>query len=72
MAKAVNGDSYDYAAITDNGTDGTYRFFVDREKLKIQLYNDTIQPITGEHTGPEGDVFLPGEGHLSGRRAAGR
>lgn len=71
MAKEVNGDSYDYAAITDNGTDGTYRFFVDREKLKIQLYNDTIQPITGEHTGPEGDVFLPGEGHLFRQEGGG-
>ncbi|WP_299143310.1 hypothetical protein [uncultured Dialister sp.] len=64
MTKAVNGDSYDYVAITDKGTDGTYRFFVDREKLKIQLYNDTIQPITGEHTGPEGYAFRPGEGNL--------
>ena len=44
----VRGNGYNYQAFTAGGSEGTYRFFVDREKLKLQLYNDNIQPLTGE------------------------
>ena len=52
----VRGNGYDYGAFTDGGDEGTYRFFVDREKLKLQLYNDNIQP--------EAYAFLPGRPSL--------
>ena len=64
MAGVVKENRYDYQAVTDKGTDGTYRFFVDREKLKLRLYNDNIQPLTGEYTGPEAYAFLPGRPSL--------
>lgn len=60
----VRGNSYDYRDFTARGTEGTYRFFVDREKLKLRLYNDNIQPLTGEYTGPEAYAFLPGRPSL--------
>lgn len=60
MAGVVKGNRYDYQAVTGEGIDDTYSFFVDQEKLKLQLYNDSIQPITGEYTGPEAYAFLPG------------
>lgn len=60
----VRGNGYNYQAFTAGGGEGTYRFFVDREKLKLQLYNDNIQPLTGEYTGPEAYVFLPGRPSL--------
>ena len=71
MAGVVKENRYDYQAVTDKGTDGTYRFFVDREKLKLQLYNDTIQPVTGEYTGPEAYAFLPGEPSLFHQEGGG-
>ena len=37
---------------------------MDREKLKLQLYNDNVQPLTGEYTGPEAYAFLPGRPSL--------
>lgn len=69
-AGGVRGNSYDYRDFTARGTEetyrfeGIYRFFVDREKLKLQLYNDNIQPLTGEYTGPEAYAFLPGRPSL--------
>ena len=63
-AGGVRGNSYDYRDFTARGTEGTYRFFVDREKLKLQLYNGNIQPLTGEYTGPEAYAFLPGRPSL--------
>lgn len=71
MAGVVKENRYDYQAVTDQGTDGTYRFFVDREKLKLQLYNDSIQPITGEYTGPEAYAFLPGKKSLFHQEGGG-
>lgn len=71
MAGVVKGNRYDYQAVTDKGTDGTYRFFVDQEKLKLQLYNDSIQPITGEYTGPEAYAFLPGKKSLFHQEGGG-
>ena len=71
MADVVKENRYDYQAVTDKGTDGTYRFFVDREKLKLQLYNDSIQPITGEYTGPEAYAFLPGKKSLFHQEGGG-
>lgn len=71
MAGVVKGDRYDYQAVTGEGTDGTYRFFVDQEKLKLQLYNDSIQPITGEYTGPEAYAFLPGKKSLFQQEGGG-
>lgn len=67
MAKGgVHGNRYDYLAPTAQGTMGTYRLFEDQEKLKIQLYNDVVQPITGDRGGSvEEYVFRHLEGgHL--------
>lgn len=63
-AGGVRGISYDYRDFTARGTERTYRFFVDREKLKLRLYNGNIQPLTGEYTGPEAYAFLPGRPSL--------
>lgn len=71
MAGVVEGNRYDYRAFTGEGIDDTYRFFVDREKLKLQLYNDTIQPVTGEYTGPEAYAFLPGKKSLFHQEGGG-
>lgn len=71
MAGVVKGNRYDYRAFTGEGIDDTYRFFVDREKLKLQLYNDTIQPVTGEYTGPEAYAFLPGKKSLFHQEGGG-
>lgn len=71
MAGVVKENRYDYQAFTGEGIDDTYRFFVDREKLKLQLYNDTIQPVTGEYTGPEAYAFLPGEPSLFHQEGGG-
>jgi hypothetical protein len=71
MAGVVKGNRYDYQAVTGEGIDDTYRFFVDREKLKLQLYNDTIQPVTGEYTGPEAYAFLPGKKSLFHQEGGG-
>lgn len=60
----VRGNRYDYQAFTAGGGKGTYRFFVDREKLKLQLPNDSTQPLTGEYTGLEAYAFLPGQPSL--------
>ena len=62
----VQGNRYDYRAPTGQGTIGTYRLFEDQEKLKVQLYNDVIQPITGDRGGSvEEYVFRhPEGGHL--------
>lgn len=71
MAEVVIGNRYDYRAFKENGEEGTYRFFVDREKLKLQLYNDTIQPVTGEYTGPEAYAFLPAKPSLFHQEGGG-
>lgn len=71
MAGVVKGDRYDYQAVTGEGIDDTYSFFVDQEKLKLQLYNDSIQPITGEYTGPEAYAFLPGKKSLFHQEGGG-
>lgn len=71
MAEVVIGNRYDYRAFKENDEEGTYRFFVDREKLKLQLYNDAIQPVTGEYTGPEAYAFLPGEPSLFHQEGGG-
>lgn len=71
MAGVVKGNRYDYQAVIDQETDGTYSFFVDREKLKLQLYNDSIQPITGEYTGPEAYAFQPGKSSLFHQEGGG-
>ena len=60
----VRGNGYNYQAFTAGGGEGTYRFFVDREKLKLQLPNDSTQPVTGEYTGLEVYAFLPGQPSL--------
>lgn len=62
----VHGNRYDYRAPTGQGTIGTYRLFEDQEKLKVQLYNDVVQPITGDRGGSvEEYVFRhPEGGHL--------
>lgn len=70
-AGGIRDSRYDYTAVTESGQDGTYRFFVDREKLKIELYNGLIQPVTGEYTGPEKLAFLPGKESLFRQEEAG-
>lgn len=60
----VRGNRYDYQAFTDGGGEGTYSFFVDREKLKLQPPKGNVQPLTGEYTGPEAYAFLPGRPSL--------
>lgn len=71
MAGVVKENRYDYQAVTGEGIDDTYHFFVDQEKLKLQLYNDSIQPITGEYTGPEAYAFLPGKKSLFQQEGGG-
>lgn len=49
-ASAGAGDRYVYYDISMYGDDRKYTFLVSGKRFKVQLYNDSIQPLTGNET----------------------
>ena len=47
---AGTGDRYVYYDISMYGDDRKYTFLVSGKQFKVQLYNDTIQPLSGSET----------------------
>ncbi len=73
-ASSVSGDTYSYEAYNQSGEEKTYRFFRDQEKLKLDVYGMTTEPVTGTTsrkeeyalTCEEGPLFVKnGEGALA-------
>ena len=54
-ASSISGDTYSYYAYDKWGEEETYRFFLDQEKLKLDVYGRTTEPVTGTTSG-EGRV----------------
>lgn len=60
-----SGITYTYYEINTHGDMAPYRFFVDKDKLKIFLYNGSSQPVTGNTNDSwERIAFEPGEGAM--------
>lgn len=74
-ASSISGDTYSYEAYNQSGEEKTYRFFLDQEKLKLDVYGRTTEPVTGRTTSgkeeyaltcEEGPLFVKnGEGSLA-------
>ena len=63
-ASSISGDTYSYAAYNQSGEVKTYRFFLDQEKLKLDVYGMTTQPVTGTTSGKEEYALTCEEGPL--------
>ena len=58
----VSGDRYTYYDLNERDVEARYTFYIDREKLKLLLYNGLSEPVTGEKTGTgETIIFSPSE-----------
>lgn len=68
-SSGVRGSSYGWYGLNEYGREAPYIFYEDGEKLKIQLYNDMVQPITGG--GLEEADFESREGSPLFRQEAG-
>ena len=63
-ASSISGDTYSYAAYNQSGEVKTYRSFLDQEKLKLDVYGMTTQPVTGTTSGKEEYALTCEEGPL--------
>ena len=63
-ASSISGDTYSYEAYNQSGEEKTYRFFRDQEKLKLDVYGMTTEPVTGTTSGKEGYALTCEEGPL--------
>lgn len=63
-ASSISGDTYSYYAYDKWGEEKTYRFFLDQEKLKLDVYGMTTQPVTGTTSGKEEYALTCEEGPL--------
>lgn len=65
-ASSISGDTYSYEAYNQSGEEKTktYRFFLDQEKLKLDVYGMTTQPVTGTTSGKEEYALTCEEGPL--------
>lgn len=52
-ASSISGDTYSYEAYNQSDEAKTYRFFLDQEKLKLDVYGMTTEPVTGTTSGKE-------------------
>lgn len=52
-ASSISGDTYSYEAYNQSGEAKTYRFFLNQEKLKLDVYGMTTEPVTGTTSGKE-------------------
>lgn len=63
-ASSISGDTYSYEAYNQSGEEKTYRFFLDQEKLKLDVYGMTTEPVTGTTSGKEEYALTCEEGPL--------
>ena len=63
-ASSISGNTYSYAAYNQSGEVKTYRFFLDQEKLKLDVYGMTTEPVTGTTSGKEEYALTCEEGPL--------
>lgn len=63
-ASSISGDTYSYYAYNQSGEEKTYRFFLDQEKLKLDVYGMTTEPVTGTTSGKEEYALTCEEGPL--------
>lgn len=63
-ASSISGDTYSYEAYNQSGEEKTYRFFLDQEKLKLDVYGRTTEPVTGTTSGKEEYALTCEEGPL--------
>ena len=63
-ASSISGDTYSYEAYDQSGEEKTYRFFLDQEKLKLDVYGRTTEPVTGTTSGKEEYALTCEEGSL--------
>lgn len=61
---SISGDTYSYYAYNQSGEEKTYRFFLDQEKLKLDVYGRTTEPVTGTTSGKEEYALTCEEGPL--------
>lgn len=63
-ASSISGDTYSYEAYNQSGEEKTYRFFLNQEKLKLDVYGMTTEPVTGTTSGKEEYALTCEEGPL--------
>lgn len=63
-ASLISGDTYSYYAYNQSGEEKKYRFFLDQEKLKLDVYGTTTEPVTGTTSGKEEYALTCEEGPL--------
>lgn len=68
-ASSISGDTYSYyaynqSAYNQSGEEKKYRFFLDQEKLKLDVYGMTTEPVTGTTSGKEEYALTCEEGPL--------
>lgn len=61
---SISGDTYSYYAYNQSGEAKKYRFFLDQEKLKLDVYGTTTEPVTGTTSGKEEYALTCEEGPL--------
>lgn len=70
-ASLISGDTYSYYAYNQSGEVKTYRFFLDQEKLKLDVYGRTTEPVTGTTSGKEEYALTCEEGPLFAKNGEG-
>lgn len=68
---SISGNAYSYEAYNQSGEAKTYRFFLDQEKLKLDVYGMTTEPVTGTTSGKEEYALTCEEGPLFAKKAEG-
>lgn len=63
-ASSISGDTYSYETYNQSGEVKTYRFFLNQEKLKLDVYGMTTEPVTGTTSGKEEYALTCEEGQL--------
>lgn len=68
---SISGNAYSYEAYNQSGEAKTYRFFLDQEKLKLDVYGVTTEPVTGTTSGKEEYALTCEEGPLFAKNGEG-
>ena len=68
---SISGNACSYEAYNQSGEVKTYRFFLDQEKLKLDVYGVTTEPVTGTTSGKEEYALTCEEGPLFAKKAEG-
>lgn len=61
MAKPVSGSRHVYYDWDEYSRKKPYIFYVEDEKLKVEIYNGVRQPVTGAERGDESVDFIDGD-----------